>query len=566
MIRSRVSALVAAWGIGLLASGCAQDAAWLGPSTAATELALAETPSSAELAGWPAAPPAPMPEEIQAPQAMSPKARPVEIAVPSPPAPREEPSGAKTATAPAPLVEAAAGAARIALHLDDVDVRKALEILSRQATMNLLVSPAVSGQVTVDLRDVSVDEALRAVLKSCRLVAAREKGILYVSTAAEQRQAGDQDAVARVYRLKYVKAADLVKMIKPLVSKTGVLAASPQSDVGIKADPEKGGGDSLAGGEALIVQDNQRVLDRIDHIVAELDVEPVQVLIEAVILTVILENDRTLGMNYGVLDRAQGGTLTMVGSGAALNSAAGFNPASVLAAGGKVADGNESGFADSTQGLKFGFVTNSLSGFITALQTYGDTKILAAPRLLVVNKQRADLQLGNRLAYLTITQTQTSTVQQVNFMNVGTQLHLRPFVTDDGMVRMEIHPEQSEGSLINGLPQTSSAEVTTNVMVPDGVTIVIGGLMSKTDEVQDQGVPWLCELPWIGALFRQRTTTHQKSELVVILTPHIWHPRAPGMASRTELPAGAVAPPGVVPDPCVHLESRAEMPRTSRDQ
>jgi type II secretory pathway component GspD/PulD (secretin) len=273
-----------------------------------------------------------------------------------------------------------------------------------------------------------------------------------------------------------------------------------------------------------------------------------------------LDNDRTLGMNYGVLDRAQGGILTMVGSGAALNSAAGFNPASVLAAGGKVADGNQSGFADSTQGLKFGFVTNSLTGFITALQTYGDTKILAAPRLLVVNKQRADLQLGNRLAYTTVTQTQTSTVQTVNFMDVGTQLHLRPFIGSDGIVRMEIHPEQSEGSLVNGLPQTTSAQVTTNVMIPDGLTIVIGGLMSKTDEVQDQGVPYLCELPWVGVLFRQRVTTHQKTELVVILTPHIWRPRAPGTAPSPNLPAGAVAPSGIVPDPCVHLESRAELP------
>jgi type IV pilus secretin PilQ/predicted competence protein len=583
--------LVAAWGIGLLVSGCAQQAVWREPSAVATELLCAEVPpvgpnaaaatapariedtgpllspgtgnssvpSAAGSAELPAAPPAPMPEEIQTPRPATPKARPAGIA--APPAPRDEQSVAETATGPAPLVDPAVGAAPISLHLDDVEIRKALEIISRQAKMNVLVSPAVSGQVTVDLRDVSVEETLRAVLKSCRLAATREKGILYVCTAAEQRQANDQEALVRVYRLKYVKAADLMKMVKPLLTKQGVLAASPQSEVGIKADSEKGGGDSLAGGEAMIVQDNQRVLDRIDHIVAELDVEPVQVLIEAVILTVTLENDRTLGMNYGVLDRAQGGILTLVGSGAALNSAAGFNPASVLAAGGMVADGNQSGFADSTQGLKFGFVTNNLSGFITALQTYGDTKILASPRLLVLNKQRADLQLGDRLAYTTITQTQTSTVQQVNFMDVGTQLHLRPFVTSGGIIRMEVHPEQSEGSLVDGLPQTTSAQITTNVMIPDGATIVIGGLMSKTDSIQDQGVPWLCELPWIGVLFRQRVTTHQKSELVVILTPHIWQPRAPGTAPGTELPAGAVAPPGLVPDPCLHLESHADAPR-----
>ena len=95
--------------------------------------------------------------------------------------------------------------------------------------------------------------------------------------------------------------------------------------------------------------------------------------------------------------------------------------------------------------MKFGWVGGSTTGFIQALETLGETKVLAAPRLLVLNKQRAEVHLGDQLGYVTSTQTQTSTTETVNFMPTGTQLRLRPFVSSDGMIRMEIHPERSSG-------------------------------------------------------------------------------------------------------------------------
>jgi type IV pilus secretin PilQ/predicted competence protein len=480
----------------------------------------------------PAAAPIPLAEPPGADQ--GPRGEPI-----PPPLPDLLPLGPASAAAKPDRPQPPDPTAPISLHVDDMDVRKALEILSRQGNLNILVSPAVSARVTLDLRGVTVDEALRALLRSCHLAAKREQGIIYVYAPAEEHQADTLDLPIRVYSLNYVRAADLIKMLKPLLSKQGVVVATPQSELGIKTDTEKAGGDSMAGGEAVVVQDQQRVLDRLDRVVAQIDVQPVQILIEAILLTVKVENDKSLGVNYGLLNRAQGGMLGLVGDGSLINAAAGFTPASVLAAGGKLADGNQSGFAADSSGLKFGFVTKNVTAFVQALQTLGDTRVLAAPRILVLNKQRADLELVDRLAYRTITQTQTSTVEQVQFMNVGTQLRVRPFVTSDGIIRMEIHPEESEGALDStGLPQTSSAEVTTNVMVPDGTTIVIGGLMHNTSDVEEQGIPGLMHLPWIGWLFRTRSTTTQKRELVVILTPHIWQPRPPGPLARGDLPCG----------------------------
>ena len=109
------------------------------------------------------------------------------------------------------------------------------------------------------------------------------------------------------------------------------------------------------------------------------------------------------------------------------------------------------------------------------------------------------------------------------------------------MVRMEIHPERSSGSVTNNIPNQQTAELTTNVMVPDGATLVIGGLMEDEDDFQMQGLPGLSRLPVLGYLFGNRQKTEGRRELVVLLTPHIWspdlamaHAPTPSLAQRAE--------------------------------
>jgi type II secretory pathway component GspD/PulD (secretin) len=303
----------------------------------------------------------------------------------------------------------------------------------------------------------------------------------------------------------------------------------------------------MAGGEVVIVQDEEPVLREIDQLISQLDVQPPQVLIEAVILTVTLNKDQEFGVNFGVVDAARS-LLGVVGNGATLNTTLGFGPAKVLTAGGQVAGNSNTGFAADEHGLKFGFIDNNVQGFLRALQTIGRLEVLATPRLLVLNKQLAELQLGQLLGYTTFSQSQVSTVQSVQFLPVGTLLRVRPFISTDGMVRMEVHPERSSGQVINNIPQTDTTEVTTNVMVPDGATIVIGGLMENNDNKQEAGLPILGDLPCLGFLFRQRQHTHLKRELVVLLTPRIWNPRgpydtgSPSAESSLPMPRSAIPP------------------------
>jgi type IV pilus secretin PilQ/predicted competence protein len=464
------------------------------------------------------------------------------------------------------------------MHLDGVEVRKVLEILSREHSLNIVVSPGVSGQVTANLKDLTPEQIFDVVLKSCNLVAQRNQGVVYVYTPGEllTSQGGIQDdspVGIRVYHLNYVRSADLEKMVKPLLTKTGIITSSPAGRVGLMqlVAPTTGGsgtsgggggggssgggssgggaagggsqssvtgGDSLANGDTMVVQDRESSLVTVDEIVKKLDVQPPQVLIEAVIMSATLNRNYELGVNFGVVDSA-GKALALAGDGAMLNAAAGFSPASVLQAGTGLLS---SGLATDDHGIKFGFSQRNVTGFITALSSMGKIEILATPRLLVLNKQPAELLLGNRLGYTTASQSLVSTVQTVNFLNVGTLLRVRPFISTDGMVRMEIHPERSTGQVVNNIPSTSTSEVTTNVMVPDGSTIVIGGLMDNEDSRQQDGIPGLSRIPVIGALFRTRQRSLIKKELIVLLTVQIWDPRSALPTEQVHEPPGPAGP------------------------
>jgi type IV pilus secretin PilQ/predicted competence protein len=413
----------------------------------------------------------------------------------------------------------------LALHLDDVEIRKALELLSREGSLNILVSSGVSGRVTANLEGLSFDRALDAILKLCNLAGHREAGLIYVYTQDEFTQLHQRGGklATRVYHLKYLRGNDAEKMIAPFLAESGRIAVTPASEVGIGSKTDQAGGDSLAGGDVLIVQDFESVLETIDAIIARLDVQPTQVLIEAVITEVQLDHNKDLGVNFAVLDGA-GRVLTSVGNALELNAIGAFNPTDILAAGNTLPGTSTDGFTTDTHGVKFGFVDKDITGFIRALESVGEMRVLASPRILVLNKQRAELIIGERIGFKTLTVTETHAVEKVEFLNVGTQLRLRPFVGNDGMIRMEIHPERSTGELVDGLPRTTTSEVTTNVIVPDGSTVVIAGLMQDREDVEQSGVPGLSRLRWLGAPFRQRSHEAEKKELIVLLTPRIWNP------------------------------------------
>jgi type IV pilus assembly protein PilQ len=225
---------------------------------------------------------------------------------------------------------------------------------------------------------------------------------------------------------------------------------------------------------------------------AQLDVQPVQVLVEAVLVQVRLDKDNIhSGVNLALIDGVR-------------------EPQSVAGA----------------DGVKFSPVGGGADGFIRALQDFGEIKVLAAPRLLVLNKQLAEVHLGDRLGYLTTTVSETSTTQTVNFINLGTQLRARPFIMSDGTIRLEVHAERSTGHLdAFGIPQTNAIQFTTNVTVRDGVTVAMTGPIGVVEATQDQEAPpFLSWIPYLGRLFRNTADVATSEQLIMLVTAQVTRP------------------------------------------
>ncbi|MBC7352989.1 MAG: hypothetical protein H5U08_11575 [Thermogutta sp.] len=391
------------------------------------------------------------------------------------------------------------------IELREADIRDTIHTLAKEAGINVLLSNSVQGKLSLSLNDLTPREALLAVLKAAGFVWYEDNKVIYVGTSQEIKlleQLSDQIST-RIYRPNYVSAKELESLIKPLVSADiGLVTVSSAAEKGIAPNPSDAGGDSYAGSDVVIVRDYEKVLQEIDRIVAEVDVRPRQVAIEAMILSVNLDDKDQFGISFELL-RNKG----------YIKFGWGFLPN----------DLSDVKFDNS--GLKLAYLDASFGAFINALESLGDTNVIATPRLLVLNKHRAEILIGKELGYVSTTITETSASQTVDFLKVGAQLVIRPFISNDGLIRMEVHPEVSTGAvqITNNftVPNKDTTQVTTNILVPDGATVIIGGLMREDLQTTSSQIPFLGNLPIIGAAFRNRVETTTKQEIIVLITPHI---------------------------------------------
>jgi type IV pilus assembly protein PilQ len=408
------------------------------------------------------------------------------------------------------------------------DIVEQLRVIGFQSQMSIIPSKEVHGSLpAMDLYNVTVHEALDALLHS-NGYAWREQGkFIYVYSAKEiaDMEKASRVANTEVFHLFYTPAANAVPMIKPVLSADAQVSFTTPAASGLSTGVSDTGGNSHATDDIVVITDYPENLDRVRRILKEIDRRPQQILIEATILSAQLTENNQLGIDFNVvggvdfssianslgftngqLNGAGSGTATL-GKGQQINSAGTGNSFSNFAGG----------------GLQVGVVTNNISVFVHALEGVTDTTVLANPKILTLNKQKGEVIVGKETGYLTTTQTETTSTQTVQFLDTGTRLIFRPYIGDDGYIRMEIHPEDSDGGLITSanLPQKTTTEVTTNVMVKDGHTIVIGGLFRESSQSTRSQIPVLGNLPWAGPLFRQQADTTTRQELIVLITPHI---------------------------------------------
>ena len=418
-------------------------------------------------------------------------------------------SNSTVAPKPKPRITKIPGAGdnNLSIHIQDADLRDVLELLSEQGNLNILPSNSVQGKVSASLNGVNIDNALSGILRSTGYVAKRDGNFIYVGTPQDfKTMAQSIDTIGtRVYHLNYVRSADVQALVTPLLTPgVGGISVTQPANEGIAADSSKVGGDQFANGDAVVIHDYIAVLNQIDQVISEVDRKPAQVAIDAMILKVTLDDKYSFGVDFAFLRNNPNVRLF---SGSPLGDLASLQP---------------------NGGLQFGFLDSTTAAFVSALEQIGDTNIIASPHLMVIDKARAEILIGNQDGYINSTVTETSTTQNVQFLETGAQLRLRPFISSDGMVRMEVHPELSTGNVevTPGpnpltLPHKDVTQVTTNIMVPDGCTVVIGGLMREELDTTTKQIPLLGSLPGIGFLFRHEDQEQAKKEIIVLITPHI---------------------------------------------
>ncbi len=376
---------------------------------------------------------------------------------------------------------------RVTLISSGADLNAVLRMIADQHRLNLVVGPEVQGSVNVSIRDAILDEVLDAILGVSGFRWHRAGNLLYVTggtdTAINPRAQG---RFVQVYPLDYVAAADVQAVATGLLSTVGnAFVATSDSK------------DQMRTRELLVVDDVPQSHERIAQYVAQVDVAPRQVLIESHILQVALSEDDRHGINLRNLARLDGSRITLEGSGFVDDPTNGPSLALRL-------DGNDMG------------------AVLELLQSHTNSRTLASPKISVVNHQEARIQIGQRLPYTVATTTQTTTVQSVEFLEVGILLSVTPIITADGNVMMTVSPKVSGGKITeNGFPEEETTEVSTTVLMPDGGGLVIGGLIREDDVHTHSFTPMLSRVPLLGKLFQRQSNSLRRNELIIALVTHV---------------------------------------------
>jgi len=382
------------------------------------------------------------------------------------------------------LVESQNG--RITLIVRDALVSEVLNELARSQNLNLVSAGMPESRISVSLTNQSLEAALNAILGASGLTWTLRNDVIYVTSLSESVAPELQGRELVVVELDYASAEDVKEAITGLLSPVGKVWIN-QSNIA----------DNRRNKEIVTIEDIPKYLTRVQQYIAQIDQPPRQVLIEVHVLEVELKHDDRHGVNFQHVANLGGLKLDIKTSGLA-------NPAAPQA------------FLVETS-------ASNLTALLEALKTSTDAKTLASPRIMAINGQESNLQVGEQLGFRVTTTTETSTLESVEFLNVGVVLTVTPHISRDGRVLMQIRPKVSTGEVnpSTGLPEEETTEVQTDVLLGSGHGVVIGGLIQEKDDVASNKYLGLGEVRWIGPLFQRRESVKSRREIIVALVPHV---------------------------------------------
>ena len=454
------------------------------------------------------------------------------------------------------------GEQTISLDLKGMDIIEVLKTLAAKGDMNIVVGANVRGRVTMFLKDVDVKEAFEIILAANNLASDKRGDILYVMTERDfeqiyGRKYGEKKEV-KIIQLKYAKAVEINKALSQIKTKIGkiiidegsntvVIIDAPEAlaqaaglvetldkptstmmfelsyaavaDIKEKIEPvlTKSVGSIQVDERTnkILITDLKDRMGEIEKIISAFDAKSQQVLIDAKIIEITLTDEYRLGIDWEAVITEFQDTLK---NPISVQSSFAFADAGLFTTGAELLVGN------------FGSGGDAL--LIQALKTIGDANTLSNPRITVLNNEEAKILIGTSEPYAVTTTTQSGDVAttgtEVAFVDVGVKLHVTPTINRNKFITMKIKPEVSStgtpytyGENSTQVPRVSTTQAETSVMIKDGHTIIIAGLISDDRSDATNEVPFLGSIPLIGLMFKNSLKSVQKKELAIFLTPHI---------------------------------------------
>jgi type IV pilus assembly protein PilQ len=429
---------------------------------------------------------------------------------------------------------------RLTLNFQDIDVRAVLQLLADTSGQNIVVSDTVQGSVTLRLQNVPWDQALDIVLRTKGLAMRRRDNVILVAPQDEiaTREKAELQAKKEVedlaplrteyLQVNYAKAADLAALIK---ARQGNSILSARGSVAIDERTN-----------TLLLQDTSDRLADIRRLVTTLDIPVRQVLIESRIVIVNDDFSRDLGVRLGgtlITDQGSDGLVTVSGSAQAsttiLNSAlenaattGSFFPVEIPTGQGNFQDRYNVNLPVANPAGRIALaVLNGdylLDLELSAAQAEGRGEIVSTPRIITANQREATIEQGVEIPYQESSSSGATTTQ---FKKAVLSLKVKPQITPDNRVILDLTvSKDSVGQLVPSatggvVPSIDTREIVTQVLVNDGQTVVLGGIMETERRTNENKVPWLGDIPVFGHLFKTTANRSNKDELLIFVTPKI---------------------------------------------
>jgi type IV pilus assembly protein PilQ len=412
----------------------------------------------------------------------------------------------------------------ISVNLKDVDLKDFFRLIHEISGLNVVLDPNVHGTLTVVLDDVPWDQALDIVLKNNDLARELEGNVLRIATVdtlkheADARRAQIEsealavDKVSVTRFLSYAKAKDVIVTIKKFLSQRGDVVADDRTN-------------------AVIVNDIPKVIPVIDRLLTQLDRKTQEVEIEARVVAATRQFARDIGTQLGF---AWGNGHSAIGG----NQAAGTSPTTTSnltpgyvtvpgtggSSGSTIPLFSNLGSTAPTSGLTFINASNNvrIDAILSLAESRGLLKVLSRPRVVTQNNIQALVKQGVRVPI--VTQAQLGGPPTVTYVDAFLRLTVTPQITSENTIFLNVDVENTTpnfGQEVQGNPELITQQATTQVLVTDGGTVVIGGVIQTQNSINITQVPLLGNIPYLGNLFKHTQVNTSNQELIFFITPRI---------------------------------------------